>query len=75
MTVIEEGLASSRVNMLNIMNMFEQIVWRGGYKMLSKEGIEKFRNAQALSIELFSEFSEKVRECCYCNPEKGEGKC
>ena len=59
MNQLEIRLAVARTNMLHIVNLMEQIVFDGGYKSLSKEGMKKFGKAQSLINELFTEFQWK----------------
>ena len=61
MNQLEIRLVSTKTNMLHVVNLMEQIVWDGGYKSLSEEGIEKFKKAQSLINELYTEFQWKCR--------------
>lgn len=62
MNQLEIIFVSAKTNMLHVVNLMEQIVWDGGYKSLSEEGIEKFKKAQSLINELYTEFQWKCTD-------------
>lgn len=74
MNVIEERLAESRSMMLQIVNLFQSIVWIGGCESIDKSARIKFGNAQKLANEIYLEFNGKVNYLCQTHADtKAEG--